>query len=152
MAERAPDASWVRGEVRLRSHVDGPLTFVSIEGALTLDDDAHFARRVHELAEFNNADAAVVDFRHCAVLFGAVEAADALAPVFAGQETMPRPIAMICLPKDFERFDDFASKAGYSRAVRRAFTDFDAAVAWSTQKGKVWRARRIEARRQAQAA
>ena len=62
------------------------------------------------------------------------------------------PIAMVCLPKDFERFDDFALKAGYSRAVRRAFTDLDAAVAWSTQKGKVWRARQIEARRQAHAA
>jgi len=139
----------VRGDVRLTSHVDGSLTLVSIEGTLTLDNDPHFARRVHDLAEFNNADAAVVDFRACAVLFGAVEAADALAPVFADQEAMPRPIAMVCLPKDFERFDDFALKAGYSRAVRRAFTDLDAAVAWSTQKGKVWRARQIEARRQA---
>src|SRR5438552_4095578 len=114
MAERAPAASWVQGDVRLSSHVAGTLTFVTIEGALTLDVDRHFARRVHELAEFNNADAAVVDFRRCTVLFGAVEAAEALAPVFAGQETMPRPIAMICLAKDFDRFDDFASKAGYS--------------------------------------
>lgn len=142
----------MRGAVRLTSHVEGSLTMVAIEGALTLDNDPHFARRVHELAEFNNADAAVVDFRACAVLFGAVEAADALAAVFARQESMPRPIAMVCLPKDLERFDDFASKAGHSRAVRRAFTELDAAIAWSTQKGKVWRARQIEARRQALAA
>lgn len=146
MVKRAVKSSWAQGEVRLTAHVDGTLTLVSIEGALTIDTDPHVARRVHELAAINNTDAAVVDFRQCDVLFTASEAAEALAPVYAFGDTMPRPIAMICHARDFDRFSEFASRVGHSRAIRRAFTELDAAVTWTTQKGKVWRARQIELR------
>jgi len=140
------------GKIHLRAYVEAALTIVVVKGPLTLQTDPHFARHVHELASENKSDAAVVDFRRCDVLFDAPEAAETLAPVYESGEAMPRPIAMICLPQDFERFDDFALRVGRSRALRRAFTDLEAGMAWATQKGRVWRARQIEVRLQNQGA
>ncbi len=145
MIERtAIEVFWLQDNVRVISRVDGPLIHFAIEGALTRGLDARFTRRVQHLMDQNNSDATIVDFRQCAILLGSAEAADALAPVFVNQRLMPRPIAIVCSPDDFDHCNDFASRIGHSRAVSRAFIDVAAAIAWTTQKGKVWRARRIE--------
>jgi len=146
MVRRYQASSWIQDGVRLTAHVDGTLTLISVDGVLTLDADPRFARHVHELVALNDTDAAVVDFRLCEVLFNPAEAAEALAPVYADGGSVPRPIAMICRPKDFERFEDFAFRASYSNAVRRAFTEFEPAVRWTALKGKAWRAQQIELR------
>ena len=146
MVRRYQTSSWIQEGIRLTAHVDGTLTLISVEGALTLDADPRFARHVHELVALNDTDAAVVDFRRCEILFSASEAAEALGPIYADAGTVPRPIAMICSSRDFDRFEDFAFRAGYSHAVRRAFMEFDAAVRWAAQKGRGWRAREIDLR------
>ena len=133
-------STWTHPGVIVESDTEGTLTVVHIHGRLSLEADREFAMRVLMTAAENGSTAVGVDMSACNVLFGAQEAAGAVKPVLDAVKEMPRPIAIVVEAKDYERFNDFASRISESRAVRKIFVSPEDAKYWARQKGAVWRA------------
>lgn len=130
---------WYPNEgARVVSEVKEDLLLSIATGRLTAEGQYAFVRRMHADAELQDSSGIFADFTGLERLFPAQVAGDSVHAVLAGN-TSPRPAAVLERAERFSSLDTFADSLAKVRAVRRVFTDRDAALLWLKGKAQTWR-------------